>query len=1001
MTLSSIVPEPPISQAIWTDPSRMFRGEEEFWDATTERFRLAEFRFAIQLLLDWPDVSFGQLSPPIRSIELLGLPPEAPEKRAEEIRDAIKRSSDREAQVRRKWKERVDATRGTEDAPRLLRVAERLALGMLEVEALAALVMIRSFGLRASRDPEPFGELSGSPRHSVLSDLLGESPSTLSELFREDGKLVRSGLVEIDRESYSIADNRIQMNPVMVRVLRGLTLQESDVAQVDEGVVLAVILEEPRIKRMREWIDPGTQSVVEEEQPSASDAQASRGKAESSEGDSETRWEDPYEDDLDYLEDQFNLIIAQVLSQKGQGDGMSVGDGPHREVFFRRSDEDAQKRNALARVRLLRARIRKRLHRTESVGGEIPVAEALSRRLRLSQFEHQVLLTVLGVHVSGRFRTLMEIGRFSGSSVRVSDLLGMFADGFKKEVRAAQCFKPDAPLLEGGWIELDSPDGRVNEATVTMSDPTADYLKGEKEKTGWLTSSAYMVDPKVDIDKVILPEADKVFAKVVATSFEATMKHWGALGLDDISRNGKGGILYLEGPSGSGKTTFAHGITKLRGRRLIHISEPKIDSGQFRAILRIARQRGADVLFDECDEILKERGYNPATASLLPHLERHDGLVMLATNRPLALDPAVDRRILARIEFRRPDAASRERIWEVHLPEAYPLAQRPDLGALAARYDLSGGEIRNAVLLALFMATARDASSPRVTVEDLEAAAARQVQGRLRRLRTAADSMPEIRLSDLILAEETRERLDQFIGSCRATGLHAPWESRSGSSRAGGSRSAVFLGPTGVGKRSAAEGVAAALGLPLRRFSAGQFIAGHMGDSADRIEELFSGEGSSGPVLLLDNGDALLSRRTEISSSTERYDITTLLTALDRYQGIVIVTTNSLEDIDPAIQRRLEWKIPFPELSAEDRARMWRRLLPVELTQDSDVDPELLARQWTLSAAEIARAVRRAAEQAALRTEGKRRVSMADLVQWAERVGEEGGARSRLGFKVG
>ena len=1006
MKTSPIYFAPPTDDSFWEDPTRPFMGEEEFWAATTDRFRLAEFRFGLDHMSDWQEFSFGKFNSAVKPIDLLGLPVDTPEIRAREIRATVAEAKAREATNRKAWRQRVAATAGRSDAPRILRVAERARLRALEIELVSVVVLVLSYGLRASRDPEPLRETCVLPRHSVLSDLLDIPPTKVAQLLQEKGRLVGSGLVRFEKRLISQFERELRMDPGTVQLLRGIEMPENLVAQLDEGLALDVLLDEPAMAGMRAWIQPGDSTALEEV-PSSGTEPEDAGAEEVERGDlADPDWIAPYGDDLEYIEDQLNWIIAHVLSRKIEEDGMSVSDGPHRERIISRSDEDGKQRSALAQVRLLRARIQRRLRRTQAVRGSLPTAEAISRDLGLSQFEHKALLTVLGIRVSSRFQARLELGQFGAprTSIAVTELIGMFTDEFKEECQAARYFRPEAPLIEHGLIELDSALGDVRDAQVSMSDPTADRLKGEGGNSFWLTDGAFVVEPKVDFAKVVLPEADKALLAAVATSFEAFKKHRGAAGLDDISGVGRGVIFQFFGDPGTGKTCMAHAIAKLRKRMLVLINTPKIEAGHFRAILREARQRGADVLFDECDEILKERGQNPATASLLSELERHDGLVMLATNRPLALDPAVYRRNLVSIEFRRPDAASRERIWEVHLPDTYPLAHRPDLGALAVRFDLTGGEIRNAVLLALSMATSRDSEEPLVTLEDLEKAAERQIQGRLRRLATATDSLPEIRLSDLVLPEATRDRLDQFIGSCRSTGLLAKWGLPAGTAHGGGARSAVFEGPPGTGKTSAAEGVAAELGRPLRRVSAAQVISRYVGESASRIEELFAGEGSSNSVLLLDDGDALLSRRTEVSSSTDRYanlDITTLLAALDRYQGILIVTTNRLEDIDPAILRRLEWKVPFPRLAAEDRARLWDRLLPPELPRTDDVDPARLARQWILSPAEMARVVRRAAEQAALRPEEERRVSMADLMLWAERIRDEVGGRAELGFGVG
>ena len=108
---------------------------------------------------------------------------------------------------------------------------------------------------------------------------------------------------------------------------------------------------------------------------------------------------------------------------------------------------------------------------------------------------------------------------------------------------------------------------------------------------------------------------------------------------------------------------------------------------------------------------------------LLTSLERHEGVVLLATNRPAALDPALKRRIGYHLEFPRPTAELRAQIWQILLPETVPTEGVIDVDALGARFELTGALIKNAVFKAAFRAARRD--SP-VTMELLEAAAAEE-----------------------------------------------------------------------------------------------------------------------------------------------------------------------------------------------------------------------------------------------------------------------------------
>src|SRR5205823_7512801 len=99
-----------------------------------------------------------------------------------------------------------------------------------------------------------------------------------------------------------------------------------------------------------------------------------------------------------------------------------------------------------------------------------------------------------------------------------------------------------------------------------------------------------------------------------------------------------------------------------------------------------------------------DRYANIEIGFLLQQLDAHDGTVILATNLKNNLDGAFARRLQHMVEFSLPDAALRERIWRKVFPETTPLAADVDLGFVARRFKLSGGNIRNIALNAAFLA---------------------------------------------------------------------------------------------------------------------------------------------------------------------------------------------------------------------------------------------------------------------------------------------------------
>jgi SpoVK/Ycf46/Vps4 family AAA+-type ATPase len=123
------------------------------------------------------------------------------------------------------------------------------------------------------------------------------------------------------------------------------------------------------------------------------------------------------------------------------------------------------------------------------------------------------------------------------------------------------------------------------------------------------------------------------------------------------------------------------------------------------------------LLFDEADAIAARRstsvdhGFqresNTVVSVLLQELEWYNGVVIFATNLAANFDPAFERRIRTHVLFEMPGTAEREQIWRVQLhPARTPLAADVDFEALAHRYEVSGGDIRNAVLKAALAAAA-------------------------------------------------------------------------------------------------------------------------------------------------------------------------------------------------------------------------------------------------------------------------------------------------------
>jgi hypothetical protein len=183
---------------------------------------------------------------------------------------------------------------------------------------------------------------------------------------------------------------------------------------------------------------------------------------------------------------------------------------------------------------------------------------------------------------------------------------------------------------------------------------------------------------------------------------------------------GLGVSALFSGPPGTGKTMVAALIARDLGLELYQVDLAKVvskwigETEQHLAALFDAAEAGhAILLFDEADALFgkrtevkssNDRYANLETSYLLQRLETFTGICLLTSNHESHIDPAFQRRLSLHLRFELPEAAERAALWRAMLPGAAPTAAGIDFDALARRYAMSGGYIRNAVLRAAFLA---------------------------------------------------------------------------------------------------------------------------------------------------------------------------------------------------------------------------------------------------------------------------------------------------------
>lgn len=185
---------------------------------------------------------------------------------------------------------------------------------------------------------------------------------------------------------------------------------------------------------------------------------------------------------------------------------------------------------------------------------------------------------------------------------------------------------------------------------------------------------------------------------------------------------GKGVNALFVGPSGTGKTMAAEIIANELKLDLYKIDLSGVVSKyigetekNLERIFTAAENANAILFFDEADALFGKRSEvsdahdryaNIEVAYLLQKMEQYEGVAILATNLRQNMDDAFTRRLQSIIEFPFPDDVHRERIWQILFPYEAPQEDEIDYPFLAKQFRLTGGNIKNIVLSAAFLAAA-------------------------------------------------------------------------------------------------------------------------------------------------------------------------------------------------------------------------------------------------------------------------------------------------------
>lgn len=436
----------------------------------------------------------------------------------------------------------------------------------------------------------------------------------------------------------------------------------------------------------------------------------------------------------------------------------------------------------------------------------------------------------------------------------------------------------------------------------------------------------------------------------------------------------KATIIFIKGQEGVGKKfSIKHTMKKLNRKVLfidvsVFITEKDNFLNLKREILRECLIENAIPCFNNL-HILNQTEKEAAhiLRTILFELKSITNLIFI-TSEELYDIPVSDNIDIIKIIIENPTRKIRTEYWRKCL-EDKKISFNADINVIVNKFSFTPGQIK-LVVNQMFNKVCLS-NNEEITEEEAYEICNNFAFNKLSNLATLIK--PSYIWADLVLKKEQKDILMQACNHIKYKHIvYEEWDFNQKRSYGNGV-CILFTGEPGTGKTMAAQVTASNLNLNVYKVDLSAITSKYIGETEKNIKKLFDEAKKSNSVLFFDEADTIFGKRTEVKDSHDKYanmDAAYLLQKMEEYEGISILATNYMGNIDNAFIRRISFIIRFSMPEINERREIWKKSFPKNIPIDREIDFEFLASQFELSGSNIKNVALHSAFLAASNNEG-------------------------------